>query len=349
MSCIRDIVASLQGAGLQATSQDGRFRQGSIIDLLNYPYPLQIYAWQISDNGQATGNERPADERRIQASRTSKIFPDEIGETVVLGWSEDFSPEPMIVAFNPYGVASRVNFKIERKLAAGGQNVRVSDSQQFRQNLLDEASVQGISIGTNQHGDVVVVMRPENLLHYLQVLKPVHHIRREVDWHFNGAPRAMRDLIEEAEIEVFGALIPTSDFFPGVFDPGTIEDGRERIAREMVIRRGQTGFRNQLLAVYGCCAMSGCTLYEVLEAAHIVPYLGPGTNHVLNGLLLRSDLHVLFDLGLLAFDETSFTILVSSQLNGTEYEGLRRRSFVSQFAFRPSLAALAHHRQIFVN
>lgn len=58
--------------------------------------------------------------------------------------------------------------------------------------------------------------------------------------------------------------------------------------------------------------MSGSTVVETLEAAHIVPYQGPGTNHSLNGLLLRADLHTLFDLGLLAIAAETLTILVAT-------------------------------------
>ena len=347
MSSVADVLASLQQAGVQVEWQGG-FTQGSVVKFLDYPHPVQIYAWQVSDNGQATGVDRAADERRIQVTRRVKILPDVDGETVILGWSEDFGPVPVIVAFNPYGVASRVNLKIDRRLRHRAQVVRVSDSQQFRQALLDEAAINGLAVGMNQHGDEVIAVRPENFIYYLQHLKHIRHRNRSVEEPVNGGPRTMVELMADAELEIFGAPVPELEGLPNDFDLQEIEDGRERIARELVVRRGQAGFRNQLLAIYGCCAMSGCDLPEVLEAAHIVAYLGPGTNHVQNGLLLRSDLHALFDLGLLAFDENSFTILVSARLNGTEYEGLRGLVFRSQSEFRPSAAALAHHRQFFV-
>src|ERR1700722_13744752 len=40
----------------------------------------------------------------------------------------------------------------------------------------------------------------------------------------------------------------------------------------------------------------------VLEAAHITPYMGASTNSLLNGLLLRADIHTLFNLGLISID-----------------------------------------------
>lgn len=45
--------------------------------------------------------------------------------------------------------------------------------------------------------------------------------------------------------------------------------------------------------------MSRCSLTPVLGAAHIAPYRGELTNKPRNGLLLRADLHTLFDLQLL--------------------------------------------------
>jgi hypothetical protein len=80
----------------------------------------------------------------------------------------------------------------------------------------------------------------------------------------------------------------------GAFSPSGLEDARKRIIAAIVVRQGQSAFRAELLAAYqGTCAVTGCDVVEALEAAHIVPYLGPDTNHVRNGLLLRGDIHTL--------------------------------------------------------
>ena len=48
----------------------------------------------------------------------------------------------------------------------------------------------------------------------------------------------------------------------------------------------------------GACAVSGEHSLPVLEAAHIQPYSTKGGSHeVSNGLLLRADIHRLFDRG----------------------------------------------------
>ena len=104
------------------------------------------------------------------------------------------------------------------------------------------------------------------------------------------------------------------------FDPANVEDARKRILRSIAQRRGQKAFRNNLIVAYdGRCAITGCSIRDVLEAAHIYPYRGPDTNKVANGLLLRADLHTLFDCGLLAVDTSTMTVIVAPQLRTSEY------------------------------
>ncbi|OWW18369.1 hypothetical protein AYR66_01235 [Noviherbaspirillum denitrificans] len=347
MSAMSEIVAALQAAGVVVHTTGPRVTQGSITNVGGYPRALRLYAWQVTDNGRATGTARPADERRIQAigSRTQLIDATADPETVVLGWCDEFEPEPLIVAFNPYSVARRVSGKIQRKLAAGGSDARASDSQQFRQALLDEAYAEGIAVGSNQHGEYVVAMKPPRFIDYLNLYKPMYHSPGAAPSGPVVIGRSMGELVTEAEREEAAPPEVFQASLPQAFDPGMIEDGRERVAREIAIRRGQSAFRRQLLDAYGCCAMSGSTVVETLEAAHIVPYQGPGTNHPSNGLLLRADLHTLFDLGLLAVDPQTLTILVASQLNGTEYETLRGHLLhVNHSNISPSREALQVHR-----
>ena len=62
------------------------------------------------------------------------------------------------------------------------------------------------------------------------------------------------------------------------FDPSDDTDARNRIAATIVQRRGQAKFRQDLLDAYGGrCAISGCTVESVLEAAHIVTVQIPST------------------------------------------------------------------------
>lgn len=83
----------------------------------------------------------------------------------------------------------------------------------------------------------------------------------------------------------------------------TADQGRKRILASIAVRRGQLRFRNALLARYqNRCVVTGTGYTSVLEAAHIIPFAENGSNKTSNGLLLRSDIHVLFDLLELSID-----------------------------------------------
>ena len=111
-------------------------------------------------------------------------------------------------------------------------------------------------------------------------------------------------------------------------------DEREKKLREIVERRGQPDFRKKLIAAYsGRCAVTGCDAEAALEAAHIVPYIGPKSNHVTNGLLLRADIHTLFDLDLIGIDPKSMEICVALTLKATVYS-----EFDGQKVLRPANA-----------
>ena len=134
------------------------------------------------------------------------------------------------------------------------------------------------------------------------------------------------------------------------FHPNIVTDTRERNVRAIYQRRGQQQFRDALLVAYNDrCVVTECSVRDVLEAAHIFPYRGRATNQVNNGLLFRADIHTLFDCGLMAIDPESMTVLVSNELNDSEYERLRGRRIRSpqEPDQQPSVEALRAHMERF--
>jgi putative restriction endonuclease len=104
------------------------------------------------------------------------------------------------------------------------------------------------------------------------------------------------------------------------FNPLTIEDARRKAFVEIVRRQGQGKFRQTILDAYGsCCAVSDCDSKDALEAAHIYGYLGAATNVVTNGLLLRGDIHTLYDLGHLAVEPDTLKVKIAPKLEKTVY------------------------------
>ncbi|WP_255284189.1 HNH endonuclease [Hydrogenophaga pseudoflava] len=82
----------------------------------------------------------------------------------------------------------------------------------------------------------------------------------------------------------------------------------ERVARfaQVEVRPQQQAFRDAVFrACGGRCVVSGCEVPEALEAAHIFGRdWRKGENSAEDGILLRRDLHALYDRGLLTIQES---------------------------------------------
>lgn len=132
------------------------------------------------------------------------------------------------------------------------------------------------------------------------------------------------------------------------FSAADLVDARKRVVASIVKRQGQPEFRRTLLDAYeGRCAVTDYDALEALEAAHIVPYRGPETNDPSNGLLLRADLHTLFDVGLVAVDTSAMTLVVGSELDVTRYREYAGRGvrIPKRKVLAPSAKALDIHRR----
>ncbi len=127
------------------------------------------------------------------------------------------------------------------------------------------------------------------------------------------------------------------------YNPNSIVSAVRRQWRRIRQRRGQRRFRNHLRDLYGDqCQISGCHVMRAVQAAHIQPYDGVETNNPLNGVLLRSDLHVLFDEHLiqLRVEDGVARVWVDPSLDGTEYEVYRDSELILNNTDGPSPAAI---------
>lgn len=136
---------------------------------------------------------------------------------------------------------------------------------------------------------------------------------------FMACPR----LSEESANSLRNLLEVTPDDFATSVDE--VSDGDDNTwsdeyqSRAIMSRKGQPVFRQKLLSAYkGRCVITNCGVEELLEAAHIRPHAESMDYSVSNGLLLRADIHTLFDLNLLAVDEFN-NVKLSESLKYTEY------------------------------
>ena len=129
---------------------------------------------------------------------------------------------------------------------------------------------------------------------------------------------------------------------------GTTHYGTEFLTKA---RLGQGAFRIMVTDAYTRrCAITGERTLPALEAAHIKPFSKSGPNVTSNGLLLRSDLHKLFDSGYLAITP-DLSVEVSRKIkeeyeNGRAYYALHGQKLVvvpGSSGDRPSAKFLEWH------
>lgn len=117
-------------------------------------------------------------------------------------------------------------------------------------------------------------------------------------------------------------------------------------------RLGQGAFRLAVTDAYNRqCAISGGKVLPALDAAHIQAYGEGGVHEVTNGLLLRKDIHCVFDAGYITFDE-DLRMVVSDRVrtefdNGNEYRRLHGQQLrvPADPSLQPNSDFLRWHRE----
>jgi predicted restriction endonuclease len=106
------------------------------------------------------------------------------------------------------------------------------------------------------------------------------------------------------------------------FEVASFED----VLRNVKVRQGQPEFRKKLMKEFlSRCVVTGCSIVSLLEAAHIVPHKEKTNYDTSNGLLLRADIHTLYDMELLRIDEKGNVILCDEIKNDKTYSSLLKQ------------------------
>jgi HNH endonuclease len=129
------------------------------------------------------------------------------------------------------------------------------------------------------------------------------------------------------------------------------EQPDQRQLRAILIRRGQREFRDRLLSAWKRrCVVTECRIEALLEAAHITPHSVEPNYRTSNGLLLRADIHTLYDLGLLSIDEHMRVHLIPELLYSEykNWEGKRIERRPDQAQDAPAVEALRMRHAFFL-
>lgn len=147
-----------------------------------------------------------------------------------------------------------------------------------------------------------------------------------------------------ALVKSFATSIDIDAVSPNANDdaPHSIIEARRQVLREVKQRQGQAKFRNRLIARYGAiCQISGCAFPALIEAAHIRPYAETNDNSAHNGLLLRTDLHTLFDLDLLAIHPVDMSVHLHPDLLAEGYGSISGKPLLLNGTSGPDQTALS--------
>jgi hypothetical protein len=127
-----------------------------------------------------------------------------------------------------------------------------------------------------------------------------------------------------------------------------IEIERRKRQAKMLTRPGQQKFSRLVRDAYGNrCAVTGCETAAALEAAHIRVKKGRDFNDLNNGILLRADIHALFDGGLITLTRDGSRLEISDQLKDGTYAFLSMTQIFQPDFDSPSQENIEHHRRQF--
>ena len=132
----------------------------------------------------------------------------------------------------------------------------------------------------------------------------------------------------------------------------TEDAARFGVPQLVMSRLGQGSFRVVVTDAYKRrCAFTGSPVLHVLDAAHIKPFAKEGPNDVQNGILLRQDVHTLFDRGYITVTP-DYRVEVSRRIkeefeNGHEYYASHGKviQLPGRDEFRPSREFLEWHNE----
>lgn len=122
---------------------------------------------------------------------------------------------------------------------------------------------------------------------------------------------------------------PTKDIVPDL--PLDLFSPRSRRLASVRARPNQAAFRVAVRKGWGDrCALTGESVAEVLIAAHIIPVENEGNDDAANGILLRSDVHTLFDEQLIRIDPSGNVHLHARIENAVSYKAMSNAIPVSE-------------------
>ena len=245
---------------------------------------IWAYCWRLSPGGRAS---LPNEYRIQMTSVESPLLRNPDGYTVLLGYETDLG------VFAGFDVARHSVF------TSGSPSIQVN------RNILNNALQNGLSFQTKSNGEIVVGVRSDLLLFYIERAAKLHGLDED-----SGS----LDLIARA---VAAEDVSSTDI-------SELNEERQIVVRETSRWTRSAGFRKQVLLAYeNRCAVTRRQL-KLVDAAHILPVsAGPESiDSVRNGVALSPTYHRAFDNGLIYLDDEMVMRLNSDAVSELRQLGL---------------------------
>ncbi|MFY9489028.1 MAG: HNH endonuclease [Solirubrobacterales bacterium] len=223
----------------------------------------------------------------------------------------------------------------------------VSSQAALTERIKRIASRNAIDIGPDPHVGCVVLAQP-------CFLPPDEWIEIPDDWKSNIVTGRSQNLATGEGQRIWAQCLAA---YARLYDDSdeivlAAEAARRGTPRMIAPRLGQASFRLDVQSAYSDrCAVTGEHSLPVLEAAHVTPWGAGGPHSVSNGILLRSDLHRLFDRGYVTVSDGA-QLVVGEALreewnNGKAYYELQGRTLFEPETPRDRIDRdrLAWHRE----
>lgn len=255
-------------------------------------------------------------------------------------WEECRSQGYIRVGWDGLNVGDLRSYFARDDLAAAMRGSRYSHSPSVASRITNELW----SVRNLQPGDQVLANRGKSeVLGVGTVVEPAYEwdgrqrkFKHKVSVRWTSMPPKQiqkqarwRNTVVPVPVELFRAV--TGIRVDDPIDWDEIEKAKRRSIGTAEHRPGQAKFRSRLIQVYrGRCAVTGCTVEEALQAAHIYTISGEDENDPSNGILMRADIHLLFDKGILRVEPNAngFCIVLAPRLRGhREYGQYHRQPY----------------------
>ena len=251
-------------------------RNDEALKLLVHARNLRPQSSEISDHN------RPSGEWHVQLTfdgdqrRQRNYLRFENGYTTLLLGFYRYDENYIVAAFDPSRHA----------------DYSFSASVQIRQEYIDDAKANGMSIQVRGNEETVSVFRLENFFEYLSLSREIHGLS-ELQLESIIRDPATPDALHRAAVQTLQQLaLPTLE-----------PEERQRTTTEIMRYLRNRAFRQGIIQAYRRCAICGFQYDYVLDAAHIVPVAEGGTDTYDNGLGLCPNCHRMYDRGLILVDE----------------------------------------------